>query len=766
MSGFRPFAIALLLLAMTVVPLSVQSQDGRTSRVERVHLLEINRQLKNYGGTIEFVDPSLDPRWTPGAKRVTLVDEDGQVTILTSTRPPSSIEIHEEMEFLKKIRTMVVHHGAPALHRASHSLRTQSFSSAKDFLTQLDRRADTFSTNVNHTDDGNSNPYQMSPSLTEEGRAEFEKKLSRYGAKLVEVADDDERLKTPGRPHTTMAEDGTLSVLVPKGVELTEYHMIDQLSHVVKLADMTEEYGVKTVADIIQSGAEEAYLSMDLLRSWEIKAKQRILQGMKSNNANRKSLLQHLKQLRWAADPMAKFRLPNNRLNWKAVRKHVSEQGNSLGRYMLALFLKELAVALKTGDRILIEEFFDNMLTFDFFSTYFFYTAGVIGTELVYTRLAEKFIRPRFVSTVLKSSLAVAVGTALPDIVRGKFDGRVFVVNLTGLFVSSAALKTGMAGLKWVLPVQKILTKAPWLKKVFTTSKVLAKGAKAAGWIYQVAEVAVVVYVGDAVSRAVNKYLDERAAKKKVGRASEDLVNTLNSGDEDKVEMAMEKVEEAYGDYRKFLYRDLNRIEQELMKRLNSVGRDLQAGRESRRRYLELYHQDPVKYASLKGIADKMEREKINSMEKKMAEIFDIYQKKRDKALDELYQDGVRGSSLVDHDWETARTLRNNDRPRGLLDRAVDAWKERSIRKSFYKPSANRLESYRDEQDLLKLALAMTTSGEVRKKLHHRIDELTALREMDQTLYRSLSKPRKTEPSQPENTRGLIDPLKRSTDDR
>jgi hypothetical protein len=144
-----------------------------------------------------------------------------------------------------------------------------------------------------------------------------------------------------------------------------------------------------------------------------------------------------------------RYRRADGTLEWKRVTADKALQhGAGVAHFALALFLKEMAVVIKTGDKTRIEEFFQGLATTDFFVTYGLFSADAHIGSLAYSKYLEKYIKPRFVSGILRTNLVLATGMALRELDRGTFNGKAFAINLTGLELSSAAVKAGVSSIK------------------------------------------------------------------------------------------------------------------------------------------------------------------------------------------------------------------------------------------------------------------------------------------------------------------------------
>ena len=189
------------------------------------------------------------------------------------------------------------------------------------------------------------------------------------------------------------------------------------------------------------------------------------------------------------SDRLSAFRNADGTLNWRALRGRAAHEGAGLANFGLALFLKELAVVAKTGDRARIEEFFQGLMTTEFYKEYGLFVLGARAGEVAYVRYLERFVKPRFVNGILRTNLVLAAGLALPRIADGTFSGKAFVISLTSLGISSAAVSTGMASIRWVTNLKTV-------RDTSTLSRLglgASRFAKLGGWFYKAAELAVVL---------------------------------------------------------------------------------------------------------------------------------------------------------------------------------------------------------------------------------------------------------------------------------
>ncbi|RME75803.1 MAG: hypothetical protein D6785_14400, partial [Planctomycetota bacterium] len=573
--------------------------------------------------------------------------------------------------------------------------------------------------------------YNVGPNAEKSLIEKFKAKLKKYGAELEWVSSNDSRLSPNGQARTYVTEDGRIKVLLPKDLAVKKFALMDELTHVIQIHNMSKKFGREAVKALFDAALSGDKAANNLLMEWEIKAKKNILLTLDKNDPNRKYVEEAIKKLDDKIDPFHSARRADGRLDWAKVRSKIANYGAGVAHFTLALFLKELAKAVKSRDRFIIEEFFDGLATTDFYLSYGAFSLGSMGGEMVYTRFLQKYVKPRFVNSVLKSTLVMAAGMALADIAMGEFDGRAYILNLSGMMLSSAAVKAGMSTIKWVIPLEKIASRAPWMAKILKGYK-MSKLAKLGGWVFTAAETAVVLYFGDEIGQAMARYLDKREARKKVGEATQSLMEAIKTKDERKIKEALKNFKDQYNGYRNFLYRPLENEEAKLMMRLNALGKEIKGLKDSFNQYMNLYKKNPNKYKSLKDMAEHLRKTKIKALEEKIEDAFTIYDRNRKRLFQEIYKNNLRGTPMVLPTMENLDALAGRgDEEGSMLDRARNWWRKRSLHKAFFNPSENRMETYEDELNLLALALGMTKDKESRRLILDSMEEVRILRETD-----------------------------------
>ncbi|MCA8925762.1 MAG: hypothetical protein KDD82_28395 [Planctomycetes bacterium] len=396
-------------------------------------------------------------------------------------------------------------------------------------------------------------------------------------------------------------------------------------------------------------------------------------------------------------DRLAAWRTPHGRVDWKRFAREKSKvEAAGLAHFGLGLFLKELAVAVKTGDRLYVEEFFDALLTTDFYVEYGLFVAGARMGELTYTRYLQRYVKPRFVNSVLKTNLVLATGLALPALVHGRLEGKAFAISLGSLGLSSGLVHGGTRAIKWVVDLRKART----VGAASRTGLALGRLTRAGAWFYSAAELAVILYVADEFEQTANAYFDREAAKKAIGQAGEaflDQVRDSNATPE-AITAAAEAYDVAWTSYRDFLYAPLFATEAQVARRMEGLAETAKELADKRaealarlRRLPQLRSRIERDHGSLEGYADHLVELDEASLQVQLDRILASYERERGELLERVY-DGERrpGRYLtVDVDFLQASTRSGSI-----------VWR-RQLRD---RPSPNRLQAYEDELEVLALA--------------------------------------------------------------
>jgi hypothetical protein len=407
-------------------------------------------------------------------------------------------------------------------------------------------------------------------------------------------------------------------------------------------------------------------------------------------------------------------RLSNGAINWKKFSAdQAKKQGAGLAHFTLAMFLKELAVVMKTGDRLRIEEFFEGLVSTDFFIDYGLFAAGAQGGQVAYQKYLARHIKPRFVSGVLQTNLVLAAGLALPELVRGRFNAKTFAIDVASLGLSSTAVKAGLEGLSRVWALERFQLSGKVVKRLHSLKRLASAGA----WLYTVAETAVVLYFGEQISASIHKFIDDKAAREAVGAATQQFFEALGSS-QPNLEKAIEDFEKVHDDYRNHLYKPLIAAEQLYLHRLNKVAEKAKKEEEKRynlRKHIDslpqLKHRITAKHGSVAAYLAETKTKADRDIDGKVKEIMQAFQKARVGHLAEIYEGGKRaepylqGSTVL---WEAKGAVVGDqgDPYTGRQDFFARRGRATSfIADNSEEISKNRLQSYDDLTSALKLAL-------------------------------------------------------------
>lgn len=425
--------------------------------------------------------------------------------------------------------------------------------------------------------------------------------------------------------------------------------------------------------------------------------------------------------LRGEVDGLARWRRADGTLDWKRLSrdKGLAEVGG-LAHFALALFLKELAVVARTGDRGRIEEFFDGLLTTDFYKEYGLFVLGARAGEVAYSRYLERFVKPRFVNGVLKTNIILATGLALPRIVDGTFSGKAFAISLGSLGLSSAAVKAGAASIKWLVDLRTARATGGTLTAVGSASRL----AKVGGWFYTAVELAVVLYLADEIDHRVNAALELSAARDALREANRALLRVTADprATPDAVRAALAANREAWTAWRDHLYAPLAKDEAEYAARMGTIARKAKLLDDERVAALARLREQPAlaanlvaRYGSIEGYAEARQRDDEAAVARDVEAATAAYTAAREAHLREVYEASRRSGGYLDG-LEALPWLAGGATPGG----AGDPWSGRgdvfarwgrsralaALDDRLEAASLNRLQSYDDEAALLAAALS------------------------------------------------------------
>jgi succinylglutamate desuccinylase/aspartoacylase family protein len=413
------------------------------------------------------------------------------------------------------------------------------------------------------------------------------------------------------------------------------------------------------------------------------------------------------------ASSLDAYRRADGTLDWKKLtRAKALPEVAGLAHFGLALFLKEVAVVTATGDRARIEEFFEGLLTTDFYKHYGLFVAGARLGQLGYARALERFVKPGFVNGILKTNLVLAAGIALPQVVDGTFTGRGFAITLGSLGLSTAAVRAGVRGLTWVSGLERA-------RGTGLLSRVgLTRVGRIGGWFYTAAELAVVLYFAEEIEERATAYVELSDAREDLEQASQALIAASSDPNATPATLAkaLEASGQAWSDYRNFLYSPLQRQELILAARLERQAAKAQVLSDRRQATLDkiqgraaLRANIERRYGSLEAYAAARLRADQAEIQADVDGILSAAAREREELWKRVYQgserEGALLSGVADLPWllRGARSGASGD-PFGAREDAFARWgrgrAKDKLGDALRGVSTNRLQTYQDERDL------------------------------------------------------------------
>jgi hypothetical protein len=414
-------------------------------------------------------------------------------------------------------------------------------------------------------------------------------------------------------------------------------------------------------------------------------------------------------------------------------------------------------------------------MTTDFYKHYGLFVLGARAGEVAYARYLQRYVKPRFVNGILKTNLVLAAGIALPQIVEGTFEGKTFAITLGSLGLSSAAVKAGMSGIRWVTNLARA-REAGTLANVGLRA---SRFARLGGWFYTAAELAVVLYFAEEIEHNVHAYLDRRAARSAMREAGEAFFAAVRdpNATRESIQEATDAYHTAWVDYRNYLYTPLQNDEMIFAERLEGVARRAKLAADERAASLERLN-DPrfsalrdnivARYGSIEAYSEHLTSESEADLLGDVETYTDSYNLNRENHLAEVYEDGRRDASIladVDHGlWSVAggEVGALGDPLNGRSDLFSNMARSRA-RGAFLDalgdPSDNRLESYEDEAALLSLASEYLAENG-RDNLTAPIDETTGFVRATAVLDHNLFNGDGSIDTTGDEVRGIIDALR------
>lgn len=584
--------------------------------------------------------------------------------------------------------------------------------------------------------------YNVGPDASREMIDRFVERARRHGAVVEFVASGDPRLQGNAQARTFVGENGQIKVVLPADRPIKRFALIDELTHVRQFSNMARATNIEEVRQLLERADRGDRAAREVLTRWEIQAKKNVLLTMDANDPARRTVQRSIEALELSRDPYITARRGNGTINWSRVTRSV---GGGLAHFTLALFLKELAVVIETGDRAAITHFFNGLLTTDFYLNYGLFSAGAYGAQVIYTRGMEqyltRYIRPRFVNSILKMNVVLAAGMALPMAVMGHWDGKAFAIELTGLGLSSMAVKAGIAGVQ----------RAASLATVRGGSSVLARLGRmgrltnVAGWVYSAVELAVILYVGDKIARRIEAEVAIREARSELNDARDRFRALLSQEGltEEQLNEGIMDLHAAYIRYRNFLYEPLRDEEARLMSELSKLTTRVGGRDETVEEWIDRAEREPERFGNLRALAERLREQYAEQNQTEVEEIFRAYEQRRDALINEIYRGEREGDSLNPASASDAWALLGGTsgaagdplNGRNDLGARLNRWQSRrDFNGRFSRSTGNRMETYDDESSLLRLAATALGDSPLRGALEEAAGRVVGVRDQERAL--------------------------------
>ncbi|MEZ6183533.1 MAG: hypothetical protein R3F62_00810 [Planctomycetota bacterium] len=409
------------------------------------------------------------------------------------------------------------------------------------------------------------------------------------------------------------------------------------------------------------------------------------------------------------------YRRPDGTLDWARLPERHRRQ------FTLDLFLRELVAVVECGDRSRMEELFTGLASTDFFEHYGAFSLGGSG-RIVNARYLSRYLQPQFVEALMRSNVNLVLGQHVSDLARGEIEAHAFTVSLSSLGLDAAAVRAGMSALGFARRVQALKTAQAASQRLIRLSRL----ERLQGWVYVLAETAVVVYFSEWKNQWQQERQAARRARGQLLDASHALFAGLADGRAltlDGLDPLLEAYQDAWAAYREFLLRPVYLAEERAGQALSSLAEEGKRLDDKRRAMVARLRRFPgllglisQDHGSLDAFAAGSiradERELERKLEGRVSDLLDeretrlreVYGARRRKAD---YLDGV--SDLGWHVRYGAREGAPGDPHAGgtgLIARADRERARRSFASALERLSDNRLQTYEDEERVLRAVAA------------------------------------------------------------
>jgi hypothetical protein len=372
-----------------------------------------------------------------------------------------------------------------------------------------------------------------------------------------------------------------------------------------------------------------------------------------------------------------------------------------MAHFAFALFLKEMAIVLKTGDQSRLEEFVDGLLSTDFFVNYGLFAAGATAADAAYGAYVRRITRKHFLSGVVRSNLVLAAGLAVPMVARGQFDLDTYIVDVAALGLSATAVKGAVEGMKGVYRLVRGNRAAINLGRL----------AGPAGWVWTAGETAVVLLIGDELAKRFDKFMDERELRSRVKSAGERLQELVadyrrgESVDPAELARALTALDAGYDDLRRHKAKPLEDNLVAFHGELEKAAKDALATDTATNALERRLDANPLvrEHVERTGFADRLRERREAARDETLNRASDEFERTWGETLDSTYTGGATpedpaprpDSRLALYDDETDALLRALDATtdpaaRDLIAKALERVRlKRAMDRAVYSAGVN-----------------------------------------------------------------------------
>ncbi|MCA8923701.1 MAG: hypothetical protein KDD82_17960 [Planctomycetes bacterium] len=424
-------------------------------------------------------------------------------------------------------------------------------------------------------------------------------------------------------------------------------------------------------------------------------------------------------------DPLASFRRANGTVRWPELMasKTLPEVGG-LAHFTLALFLKELATVVETGNRLHMEEFFDALGTSDFYLHYGMFALGARGGQLAYGRFLQRYVRRPFLNELARQNVALAAGLLLPQLFTGEGSAHQFAVSLTALGLSSSAVRTGAQGIKWLRGLKAGEGAAATVARS-------SRWAKLGGFVYTVGETVVVLYAAEKLEGVYWDWQDARAARESMRDAGLAFFRAAGSDPTpEALTEALATYRAAWNDYRTYLSLPLFKQDALFHRRVEAYGEDAQQLEDALRARLESIGRRPLlkarvvaDHGSVAAYAEQALADSRAELNGRIERAFEAHFNARTELAAELSEAPRRAALYLPQGAALLPAALPGGNPAQLriLSRELEAL------------SSSRPQTFEDEARALKLA-AELAAGDARAALERAANAVDEARQADAAL--------------------------------